>query len=238
MSGTGEINQETLKEKCFFQKRKQDSPNRHSSVGLWCSGPKGELSWASDGIPKSGAPDGASKILLVKLILELILCEGGNVSFQEDTLNHRISEALWDSKWEIKTWAFFSDLTEEVAESFRSGPKIISSSRLNAIVCYACTIFKKSTSKHFRYSAGLLSGDDAQKSPSEKPFESEENHLQRGEEHYLSFSGGFCWHKCRGDDIQHFSRTFSYEEGWMDHLIHSRQPNGMLTKREAQTAFW
>lgn len=32
-------------------------------------------------------------------------------------------------------------------------------------------MFKKSTSKHFRYSAGLLSGDDAQKSPSEKPFE-------------------------------------------------------------------
>lgn len=70
-----------------------------------------------------------------------------------------------------KNVSIFSDLTEEVAESFRSSPKIISSSRLNAIVYYAFTMFNKSTSKHFRYSAGLLSGDYAQKSPSEKPFE-------------------------------------------------------------------
>lgn len=39
-----------------------------------------------------------------------------------------------------KNMSTSSDLTEEVAESFRSGPKIISSSRLNAIVYYACTI--------------------------------------------------------------------------------------------------
>lgn len=70
-----------------------------------------------------------------------------------------------------KNVSIFSDLTEEVAESFRSSPKIISSSRLNAIVYYAFTMFNKSTSKHFRYSAGLLLGDNAQKSPSEKPFE-------------------------------------------------------------------
>lgn len=56
-----------------------------------------------DGLLRSAAPDIASKILLVKLILELVLCEGGNVSFQEDSLNHSISEALWDSKREIKT---------------------------------------------------------------------------------------------------------------------------------------
>lgn len=60
--------------------------------------------------------------------------------------------------------AIFSDLTEEV-ESFRTGPKIISSTRLNAVVYYACTMFKKSTSKCFQHSAGLLSGDDAQRNP-------------------------------------------------------------------------